>query len=66
MQVNPDMVSRLEESGISFTGKDGTCQRMEVQSFGLADFCFCVFQVSLGSIVLFSYSKLICLDVTDS
>ncbi|KAF9686076.1 hypothetical protein SADUNF_Sadunf03G0120700 [Salix dunnii] len=29
-EVNPDMVSRLEDAGISFTGKDETCQRMEI------------------------------------
>ena len=67
MQVNPEMVSRLEDAGLSFTGKDETGQRMEVESFGLADFRFCIFQISLGSIVIYSYSKLICLiDVTDS
>uniref|UniRef100_A0A6N2K670 CTP synthase n=1 Tax=Salix viminalis TaxID=40686 RepID=A0A6N2K670_SALVM len=29
-EVNPDMVSRLEDAGISFTGKDETGQRMEI------------------------------------
>ncbi|KAJ9168435.1 hypothetical protein P3X46_019960 [Hevea brasiliensis] len=29
-EVNPDMVSRLEEAGLSFTGKDETGQRMEI------------------------------------
>ena len=30
MQVNPDMVARLEKAGLSFTGKDETGRRMEV------------------------------------
>lgn len=30
MQVNPDMVVRLEKAGLSFTGKDETCRRMEI------------------------------------
>lgn len=30
MQVNPDLVTSLENSGLSFTGKDETGQRMEV------------------------------------
>ena len=30
VQVNPDMVSSLEDAGLSFTGKDETGQRMEV------------------------------------
>ncbi|MCI19224.1 CTP synthase-like, partial [Trifolium medium] len=30
MQVNPDLVTRLEKSGLSFTGKDETGQRMEI------------------------------------
>jgi len=30
MQVNPELVSRLENAGLSFTGKDETGQRMEV------------------------------------
>ncbi|XP_065847848.1 uncharacterized protein [Euphorbia lathyris] len=29
-EVNPDMVSRLEDVGLSFTGKDETGQRMEI------------------------------------
>ncbi|KAJ9183351.1 hypothetical protein P3X46_007216 [Hevea brasiliensis] len=29
-EVNPDMVSRLEDAGLSFTGKDETGQRMEI------------------------------------
>ncbi|XP_023517789.1 CTP synthase-like [Cucurbita pepo subsp. pepo] len=29
-EVNPDMVSRLEKDGLSFTGKDETGQRMEI------------------------------------
>ena len=34
MQVNPDLVARLENAGLSFTGKDETGQRMEVHSHG--------------------------------
>lgn len=30
MQVNPELVARLENAGLSFTGKDETGQRMEV------------------------------------
>lgn len=33
MQVNPEMVTRLENAGLTFTGKDGTGQRMEVANF---------------------------------
>ncbi|GAB2226370.1 hypothetical protein Droror1_Dr00022174 [Drosera rotundifolia] len=29
-EVNPDMVARLEEGGLTFTGKDETGQRMEI------------------------------------
>ncbi|GAU40627.1 hypothetical protein TSUD_190040 [Trifolium subterraneum] len=29
-EVNPDLVTRLEKSGLSFTGKDETGQRMEI------------------------------------
>jgi CTP synthase len=32
MQVNPDMVARLEKAGLSFAGKDETGRRMEVYS----------------------------------
>lgn len=30
LQVNPEMVGRLEKAGLSFTGKDITGRRMEV------------------------------------
>jgi len=30
LQVNPDMVSKLENAGLSFVGKDETGNRMEV------------------------------------
>lgn len=30
LQVNPEMVVRLEKAGLSFTGKDITGRRMEV------------------------------------
>jgi len=30
MQVNPELVARLENAGLSFIGKDETGQRMEV------------------------------------
>lgn len=30
MQVNPEMVTRLENAGLNFTGKDDTGRRMEV------------------------------------
>lgn len=33
LQVNPDMVARFEKAGLSFTGKDDTGRRMEVQFF---------------------------------
>ncbi|KAH9747015.1 CTP synthase [Citrus sinensis] len=29
-EVNPDMIARLENAGLSFTGKDETSQRMEI------------------------------------
>jgi len=32
LQVNPDMVSKLESAGLSFVGKDETGNRMEVCS----------------------------------
>lgn len=32
MQVNPEMVGRLEKAGLSFTGKDITGRRMEVRT----------------------------------
>lgn len=33
MQVNPEMVTRLENAGLTFTGKDDTGRRMEVGIF---------------------------------
>ena len=35
VQVNPDMISRLESAGLSFVGKDETGRRMEVYTFEL-------------------------------
>lgn len=33
LQVNPEIVGRLEKAGLSFTGKDLTGRRMEVRTF---------------------------------
>lgn len=32
-QVNPDMISQLENAGLSFVGKDETGRRMEVSLY---------------------------------
>lgn len=46
LQVNPEMVARLEKAGLSFTGKDETGQRMEVSFSYIMDGCIETFYLN--------------------
>ena len=56
MQVNPEMVSLLEDAGLCFTGKDETGRRMEVDLNITFTCCYDMLLFTFIFMLIFGYA----------